>query len=352
MEDETCALTCARELGELCQGMDVIVNLVPYIRKSEYDSNRCPKMSHIKEFMSIMWSYNVQCRIHLPMGVDIPQASKELVVQSEKPKRRRKKVKDTIQYTDDTKQAIDFWKTLDVARKAADRKRRKQRKQESRVRRRAIDDAKRLLVVVEQANDSAPSRLCRRSDQDLSMTFSEVTTGEDESWSEFSGADDSRGASAHSQRRLLGSGESASNTSWVHSWENSSDDDDQSWFGELPEMRTLDSYLAKRSKGIDLDGRSVVTSNTGALSKIARTSDDIFEDADSQTSWNEGGDEERNASFLTESTAHHMNVMMDGDASVASLSLLLSDLNPKLSSETQTSRRTPKMKARNRGNVH
>ena len=172
-----------------------MANLVPYVRKSDKDTRRCPRMSHIKEFMATVKSTGARCRIHLPMGVDIPhKSSTRLVVHAEsssgnnkknsssskkkdKDKHRnskksgsnntnsnnsnsnnqknRKSSTGILQYTDETKDSIDFWKTLAVARKEADRKHRRRKKKEERLHRKAVLDAKKMLDRVEQEANSS-----------------------------------------------------------------------------------------------------------------------------------------------------------------------------------------------------
>lgn len=70
----------AHELGKLCENRSLVVNLIPYNQTSVKDKLRCPSKEHIREFQSIVTSYNVFCTTRRTMGADIDSACGQLVV--------------------------------------------------------------------------------------------------------------------------------------------------------------------------------------------------------------------------------------------------------------------------------
>jgi len=79
VEGKTSTLECAHELGKLCEGKALVVNLIPYNQTDVKDKLRCPSLAHIKEFQHIVLSYGVFCTIRRTMGADIDSACGQLI---------------------------------------------------------------------------------------------------------------------------------------------------------------------------------------------------------------------------------------------------------------------------------
>lgn len=88
LEGPTSTLECAHELGRLCQGRSLVVNLIPYNATNVKDKLRCPSEDHLQEFRRIVASYDVFCTIRRTMGADIDSACGQLV-QSVKEKKEQ-----------------------------------------------------------------------------------------------------------------------------------------------------------------------------------------------------------------------------------------------------------------------
>lgn len=124
MQDETCKIECAHELGPLCERHKLSVNLVPYIRRSNEDKCKCPSMRHINEFKEVVISYGVACSVKLPLGAKVQDPKKQFVVQAEGRNTSRESLV-RMKYRDDQRSQIDFWETLAVVKKESNRKRKK-----------------------------------------------------------------------------------------------------------------------------------------------------------------------------------------------------------------------------------
>jgi adenine C2-methylase RlmN of 23S rRNA A2503 and tRNA A37 len=79
LDGPTSTLECAHELGQLCQGRNLIVNLIPYNSTNVKDLLHCPSEKHMQEFRRIVSSYKVFCTIRRTMGADIDSACEQLV---------------------------------------------------------------------------------------------------------------------------------------------------------------------------------------------------------------------------------------------------------------------------------
>lgn len=79
LEGETSTLECAHELGKLCEGRSLVVNLIPYNQTGVKDKLRCPSEDHIREFQHIVSSYGTFCTVRRTMGADIDSACGQLI---------------------------------------------------------------------------------------------------------------------------------------------------------------------------------------------------------------------------------------------------------------------------------
>ena len=111
MEGDTSTIEAAHQLGKLCEGRQLVVNLIPYNKTDVKDKLSCPSEEHMQEFRRIVSSYGSFCSIRqvaffvniftackpilntLPsdfllarrtMGADIASACGQLVVEQEK----------------------------------------------------------------------------------------------------------------------------------------------------------------------------------------------------------------------------------------------------------------------------
>lgn len=83
---DTSTLEAAHQLGKLCQGRHLVVNLIPYNKTDVKDLLSCPSEEHMQEFRRIVSSYGSFCSIRRTMGADIAGACGQLVVEQEKKK--------------------------------------------------------------------------------------------------------------------------------------------------------------------------------------------------------------------------------------------------------------------------
>ena len=77
-------MEAAHELGKLCAGRHLVVNLIPYNQTDVKDRLRCPSKERLEEFRSIVASYGSFCSLRRTMGADIAGACGQLVVEEEK----------------------------------------------------------------------------------------------------------------------------------------------------------------------------------------------------------------------------------------------------------------------------
>ena len=112
MDDDTCSLENAHELGNLCKHSGLRVHLVPYQCKGIEDSNICPSLKHIHEFTLIVKSYGIDCTVKLPQGATVIDDVKRIIVRAENSPACGKL---RLEYIDKSETLIDFWKTLSKA---------------------------------------------------------------------------------------------------------------------------------------------------------------------------------------------------------------------------------------------
>jgi hypothetical protein len=79
LDGPTSTLQCAHELGQLCAGRQMVVNLIPYNPTDVRDPLRCPPMDHVNEFRHIVAGYGTMCTIRRTMGADIDSACGQLI---------------------------------------------------------------------------------------------------------------------------------------------------------------------------------------------------------------------------------------------------------------------------------
>lgn len=70
---------CAHQLGKLCEGRHLVVNLIPYNSTDVADKLQCPSREHMEEFRRIVSSYGAFCTIRKTMGADIDSACGQLI---------------------------------------------------------------------------------------------------------------------------------------------------------------------------------------------------------------------------------------------------------------------------------
>ena len=63
MEGDTSTIEAAHELGKLCEGRHLVVNLIPYNKTDVRDKLSCPSEEHMQEFRRIVSSYGSFCSI-------------------------------------------------------------------------------------------------------------------------------------------------------------------------------------------------------------------------------------------------------------------------------------------------
>ena len=81
---DTSTIEAAHQLGKLCEGRHLVVNLIPYNKTDVKDKLDCPSEEHMQEFRRIVSSYGSFCSIRRTMGADIAGACGQLVVDKEK----------------------------------------------------------------------------------------------------------------------------------------------------------------------------------------------------------------------------------------------------------------------------
>ena len=81
---DTSTIEAAHQLGKLCEGRHLVVNLIPYNKTDVKDKLDCPTEEHMQEFRRIVSSYGSFCSIRRTMGADIAGACGQLVVEQEK----------------------------------------------------------------------------------------------------------------------------------------------------------------------------------------------------------------------------------------------------------------------------
>ena len=79
LEGETSTVESAHELGKLCQGKNLVVNLIPYNATNVKDQLKCPSWGDMMKFRDILSSYKVFCTIRRTMGSDIDSACGQLI---------------------------------------------------------------------------------------------------------------------------------------------------------------------------------------------------------------------------------------------------------------------------------
>ena len=87
---DTSTIEAAHQLGQLCRGKHLVVNLIPYNKTNVKDKLSCPSEEHMQEFRSIVSSYGSFCTIRRTMGADIAGACGQLVVEEEEQKKKRR----------------------------------------------------------------------------------------------------------------------------------------------------------------------------------------------------------------------------------------------------------------------
>ena len=81
---DSSTIEAAHQLGKLCEGRHLVVNLIPYNKTDVQDKLSCPSEEHMLEFQRIVASYGSFCTIRRTMGADIAGACGQLVVEEEK----------------------------------------------------------------------------------------------------------------------------------------------------------------------------------------------------------------------------------------------------------------------------
>ena len=95
VDGETSSFECAHELGKLCLNRHLYVNLIPYNPTDVKDTLRCPSEEIMREFQSIVASYNTFCYIRRTMGADVNGACGQLIVKKEKSSSHVDDIEDT-----------------------------------------------------------------------------------------------------------------------------------------------------------------------------------------------------------------------------------------------------------------
>lgn len=80
----TSTLEAAHQLGKLCEGRQLVINLIPYNKTDVKDKLSCPSEEHMMKFRSIVSQYGSFCSIRRTMGSDISGACGQLVVEQQK----------------------------------------------------------------------------------------------------------------------------------------------------------------------------------------------------------------------------------------------------------------------------
>lgn len=79
LEGDTSTTEAAHQLGKLCEGRQLVVNLIPYNQTDVKDKLRCPPEERLLEFRNIVSSYGTFCTIRRTMGADIDSACGQLI---------------------------------------------------------------------------------------------------------------------------------------------------------------------------------------------------------------------------------------------------------------------------------
>jgi sorting nexin-8 len=91
LEGDTSTDEAAHQLGKLCEGRLLLVNLIPYNATNVQDPLRCPSVEQMNRFRDIVASYGTYCTIRRTMGADIDSACGQLITSMEKKKAATKK---------------------------------------------------------------------------------------------------------------------------------------------------------------------------------------------------------------------------------------------------------------------
>jgi len=83
LEGDTTTMEAAHQLGKLCEGRHLVVNLIPYNKTDVKDKLSCPSDTQMREFQKVVQSYGSFCTIRRTMGADIDGACGQLVVNKE-----------------------------------------------------------------------------------------------------------------------------------------------------------------------------------------------------------------------------------------------------------------------------
>jgi hypothetical protein len=102
LDGETSTIEAAHQLGKLCEGRQLVVNLIPYNQTDVKDQLRCPSEEHMQLFRSIVSSYGTFCTIRRTMGADIDSACGQLV----NLERKRKNNRDNITEAKDIEDVV------------------------------------------------------------------------------------------------------------------------------------------------------------------------------------------------------------------------------------------------------
>jgi adenine C2-methylase RlmN of 23S rRNA A2503 and tRNA A37 len=95
LEGPTSTMEAAHELGKLCEGRQLVVNLIPYNQTNVKDKLRCPSEEHMQSFRNVVTSYGAFCTIRRTMGADIDSACGQLV-NMEQIRRRSTDLEDVV----------------------------------------------------------------------------------------------------------------------------------------------------------------------------------------------------------------------------------------------------------------
>ena len=117
LQGPTSSFEAAHQLGRLCEGRHLVVNLIPYNATDVKDKLQCPSREHMEEFRRIVTSYGTFCTIRKTMGADIASACGQLITQKEKEAASKPGVRDIEDCGSPVKAAVDTTNKRSVARK-------------------------------------------------------------------------------------------------------------------------------------------------------------------------------------------------------------------------------------------
>jgi adenine C2-methylase RlmN of 23S rRNA A2503 and tRNA A37 len=123
LEGPTSTIEAAHQLGRLCEGRQLVVNLIPYNQTDVEDELRCPPKSHMDEFRNIVASYGAFCTFRRTMGADIDSACGQLIT-------LEKETKDKAEQFNAVRDIEDVV-TSDTVKKAASKPKSSERSLES-----------------------------------------------------------------------------------------------------------------------------------------------------------------------------------------------------------------------------